>query len=499
MLQILRSSRKKDETGLLVSSIQNIELIIMKERKTHILSVMTVIVSTVTLMACHKETNVIYESGNSRETDDIEIGIPKGNVTLTEVDAATVAKLYLKNKVATKTVAPKTIKNVVTIPDDFGEPAIYAINFDDGFVWVSATKKLCPILAVVEHGTFSLEDSKVGIELIKQEYLQMIRQSEVTDSIRRLWHQYEESVCNSEVRTRTSSEFEDELANLKEYAWEEGYKVYRLSDAADNDMPQGIINGFEDIACDACAGTSFDGGEYDYTQTAYVLERNFERELQYGPLTSTKWNQTSPYNSLVPGEKLLGCVTVATAQYMRFNKRPAYYQTEDDSICYWHNMPNNSSNATLSKFLADLRQRLDINDNGSGSVYDIVPLLNTTFGYNAEIYDYNISRLDYPLSINKVVMLRGVTADNKGHVWICDGLRYQVFGGVEYNLYVLDHLKYPNFDYVNIKTELDDTYKSPVPYCHMNWGWGGDYDGWYYGSDWNTGNGNLVKDRKMIY
>ena len=268
MLQILRSSRKKDETGLLVSSIQNIELIIMKERKTHILSVMTVIVSTVTLMACHKETNVIYESGNSRETDDIEIGIPKGNVTLTEVDAATVAKLYLKNKVATKTVAPKTIKNVVTIPDDFGEPAIYAINFDDGFVWVSATKKLCPILAVVEHGTFSLEDSKVGIELIKQEYLQMIRQSEVTDSIRRLWHQYEESVCNSEVRTRTSSEFEDELANLKEYAWEEGYKVYRLSDAADNDMPQGIINGFEDIACDAYAGTSFDGGEYDYTQTA---------------------------------------------------------------------------------------------------------------------------------------------------------------------------------------------------------------------------------------
>ena len=229
------------------------------------------------------------------------------------------------------------------------------------------------------------------------------------------------------------------------------------------------------------------------------MERNFEKELQYGPLTSTKWNQSSPYNSLVPGEKLLGCVTVATAQYMRFNKQPALYRTSDGTICYWHNMPDNSSNATLSTFLADLRQRLDINDDGSGSVYDIVPLLNSAFGYNVKIYDYNINRLDYPLSINKAVILRGVTSDDEGHVWICDGLRYQVFGGVEYNLYVLDHLKYPNFDYVNIKTELDDTYKSPVPYCHMNWGWGGDYDGWYYGSDWNTGNGNLVKDRKMIY
>lgn len=250
----------------------------MKEMKTHILLVLTVIVSTMSFMACHKETNIIYESGNSREIGDIVVvGIPKGNVTLTEVDAATVAKLYLKNKIATKTVTPKAIKNVVTIPDEFGEPAIYAINFEDGFVWVSATKKLCPILAVVEHGTFSLEESKVGIELIKQEYLQMIRQSEVTDSIRRLWHQYEISVGNSDVRTRTSSEYEDELADLKEYAWEEGYKVYRLSDAVENDMPQDIINGFEDIACDAYAGTSFDGSEYDYTQTAYVLERNFEK------------------------------------------------------------------------------------------------------------------------------------------------------------------------------------------------------------------------------
>lgn len=83
----------------------------MKEMKTHILLVLTVIVSTMSFMACHKETNIIYESGNSREIGDIVVvGIPKGNVTLTEVDAATVAKLYLKNKIATKTVTPKAIK-----------------------------------------------------------------------------------------------------------------------------------------------------------------------------------------------------------------------------------------------------------------------------------------------------------------------------------------------------------------------------------------------------
>lgn len=42
------------------------------------------------------------------------------------------------------------VKNVVTIPNSEGEPALYAVNFDNGYVIVSASKNLPPIVADVD-------------------------------------------------------------------------------------------------------------------------------------------------------------------------------------------------------------------------------------------------------------------------------------------------------------------------------------------------------------
>lgn len=288
------------------------------------------------------------------------------------------------------------------------------------------------------------------------------------------------------------------MSDLYSYAQGGGYSIYRLADAAENGMPQGLINGFIDIACDAYAGSQFDGGEYDYMATAYVLERSFEETRQYGPLTLTSWSQVAPYNSSVPGNKVLGCVTVATAQYMYFKKKPQIYETDNSVFCPWSSMPYSSSNATLSTFLADLRNRLDIADDGGGSVFDIVPLLNTDFGYNVKINDFRMNYLDYTLRTGSIAILRGVTSGNVGHVWICDGLRYDSYTGTEYNLFVLNHLEYPDFDYICIETESDNIYTT-TPYCHMNWGWGGNHDGWFLGENWNSGNGNFLREKKIIY
>lgn len=39
-----------------------------------------------------------------------------------------------------------------------------------------------------------------------------------------------------------------------------------------------------------------------------------------------------------------------------------------------------------------------------------------------------------------------------------------------------------------------------MSYLHMNWGWGGAYNGFYLVSVWNPdGGGNFNTDRKMIY
>lgn len=87
---------------------------------------------------------------------------------------------------------------------------------------------------------------------------------------------------------------------------------------------------------------------------------------------------------------------------------------------------------------------------------------------------------------------------NIGHVWICDGLRYDSYTDTEYNLFVLNHLEYPDFDYICIETQTDDIYTT-TPYCHMNWGWGGNHDGWFLGENWNSGNGNFLREKKIIY
>lgn len=35
-------------------------------------------------------------------------------------------------------------------------------------------------------------------------------------------------------------------------------------------------------------------------------------------------------------------------------------------------------------------------------------------------------------------------------------------------------------------------------YYHMNWGWGGLYDGWFYEKEWNPGSFNFSLNRGMI-
>lgn len=453
---------------------------------------------TMAVMSCHKDIVDSYETETVKTTDEIIAGIPKDTDTLTEADAAIVAKMFVEKHLVTKSESSKEIKNVITISDESGEPAIYAVNLNDGYIWVSATKKLCPILAVVEQGTFSIDDRDVGLEIIKEDYLNLIKQSEITDSVKRLWNKYELWQQAPIAFTKACSEYEDEIADLYSFAEEEGYKIYRLADAADQGMPDGIINGFVDIACDAYAGSSFDGGEYDYMTTAYVLERDFDETMQYGPYLKSSWSQGYPFNSSVPGGKPLGCVTIATAQYMHYRRLPKIYNTISNTYCSWSDMPNTTSNSTLETFLADLRCRLNIDDRGAGSVNDIAPMLNSKFGYNVKIRNFRVNDLNYPLRTGLIVILRGVNSDNEGHVWNCDGLRYNRYCGTEYNLYVLNRLKCPDFDYICIKTETDNIHTT-TPYYHMNWGWGGKHDGWFLESNWNLGNENYTSERKMIY
>lgn len=76
------------------------------------------------------------------------------NVLSTE-DAITLSNLYHNNHITSKSSYSNVVKNVIPINDDSGQTLMYAVNYDDGFMIVSATKLFYPILAIVDHGTYT--------------------------------------------------------------------------------------------------------------------------------------------------------------------------------------------------------------------------------------------------------------------------------------------------------------------------------------------------------
>lgn len=42
-------------------------------------------------------------------------------------------------------------------------------------------------------------------------------------------------------------------------------------------------------------------------------------------------------------------------------------------------------------------------------------------------------------------------------------------------------------------------YVSAAKYFHMNWGWGGSYDGWFLDGDWTPGPSDYTKNKKMLH
>lgn len=66
----------------------------------------------------------------------------------------------------------------------------------------------------------------------------------------------------------------------------------------------------------------------------------------------------------------------------------------------------------------------------------------------------------------------------EGHAWVCDGYRYTV-PRTEYRLFVIPIWQNPITSLEEIDSEII-TNTSYLIYNRMNWGWGGDHNGYYY-------------------
>lgn len=187
------------------------------------------------------------------------------------------------------------------------------------------------------------------------------------------------------------------------------------------------------------------------------------------PLLTSAWNQGTPYNLYTPLEDgrhtLTGCVATAMAQLIRYWRYPSLpYGIEADPAPYLYpSMPevlNTQSTASQIHQVARLMLHCGISvdmdwglDISSAFTGDAVDALRFHFGYAStlgfrEKSDYSDDEWHQWLQAN-LAASRPVIYRVPAHAWICDGFYTEWQSG------------------------------DPHYFYHMNWGWGGDANGYY--------------------
>lgn len=202
----------------------------------------------------------------------------------------------------------------------------------------------------------------------------------------------------------------------------------------------------------------------DAKKTINCSDVDHTSQIQKGPYLKSKWdqgsgtlNQNADYNKYCPTGCPTGCSAIAIGQVMRYWQYPTNYN--------WNEMSYNFPTDATARFLAELgdKNHLNINYSPSGSsakntIYDNVL---RDYGYSASREIYNYSKVKDELYAGRPVLLSGKNSNGKSaHVWVCDGI--QIFNNV--------------------------TYSSSL--MHMNWGWGGDHDGYYQVNNWSFTDNN---------
>ncbi len=425
-------------------------------------------------------------------------------VELAANDAATVAGVYLKKNALSRSDNTKSVKNIVTINDSTGNPAIYVVNFEDGYIMVSATQKYYPVLAEVEHGTFTMDVLKeTGMGVLVDEMvaeIKVARSGKYDFKAKTYWRDYVENGPSQKRRTRLMANSEpndDYWAEYDRWMNSDGVKgnnVYYLHECFDNEiLPEDAYNRYVSAAQDE---DLWEGTEYSWWWTAYVVEKKNEKFESHGPLLTTKWHQRYPYN--ITKYDYLGCVTIATAQIMKYFRHPTIFN--------WDNMPDSmqlpSESPDLVSFLAELRKKLDVSDEGASDIGKAEKALKN-YGFSVFTTKHNDSEIINSLKRDYPVYAEGLDSNGKGgHAWVIDGLEYSTCL-TEYVLYRLADNYYPYFCYQEAQCyERYHEYSSVIRY-HYNWGWGGNQNCWsiHYGLPVLTGNSttyNFTKDRKEL-
>ena len=207
----------------------------------------------------------------------------------------------------------------------------------------------------------------------------------------------------------------------------------------------------------------------------------FNGTKDIAPLLMTKWSQGCGYNALCPvdasgpcGRALTGCVATAMAQVIRYNMHPVkgtgskcYTTYRYGELCAvfsdgtydYAAMSNTSGNAAVAKLMSHCGISVSMNygpSASSASSGSVASAMRTYFDYTNGM----ILSKSFYAEENWEALLRSEM--EKGRV-----VYYSGFGSVGH-AFVLDGWKETN-------------------YFHVDWGWGGSYNGYFYLNSLNPG------------
>ena len=270
----------------------------------------TLILLVCILVGCAKNADI--ESVNLPSDPVTQTVLPKISKDISVLsanDAIKVANLLSHGKVLTKSETLKDVRNVVPIKDASDRTLMYAVNYDDGYAIVSATKNYHPVLAVVDHGTYTGEKTGTGQDVLMNEYM-VATEAAMNGEIsvdKSVWSEYEEVPFEIPAQTKVSDDYNDVLNQYLEDWYMAGYNIYQLREQPEN-MPDELYEQFCDYARD------YDRPDHDYMQCSFIVENPDGFRNDYGPLCSTNWHQLRPYNlALTDTTAKVGCSTIAVA------------------------------------------------------------------------------------------------------------------------------------------------------------------------------------------
>lgn len=341
-------------------------------------------------------------------------------------------------------VQPRNVYNTVIIRNQYGEPVMYAVNFDSdgGYIIISASRKTTPVIASSDQGIY-------GGPVITLPFISRLidrASAKITESFdypidslntyAEHWAALLPPIRHVPKRLRAASHSYQSIIDSAISVWEsQGLEVYEAQKWLNNDYGNcRYLPDLDNLLAKLNMSVNWADGR-PMNELSYIVVRHTLTYSTSGdkcdPVT-TKWDVNVPYNAAVPGSKPLSSEAVALGKILHYFKDPSIL---DFSSSISNPLKNNLE---VANFLYDvaLNTHTVFGTNYSFSSYDNLQYaIDNHYKYSFKKGTINEEDLISSIDNGSPLIVIDYDKDGRSHAWVCDGYRV-VEDRIDYHLMV---------------------------------------------------------------